>query len=351
MVAKPDSLKHRNTHIPASVQQSMAQHIERTMPHHLKKFQQGGYIPKHAEKAISQHVQKSLPGHLKKYADPYVQQNIMWGNNVTSPATSKASSAYRPYSPTSSNQSNVFDRQIFASDSSRQSAEEYVAPADTSQGGQDQQPQSSGDNYDFIMNQNPGNKSPLFAPENTKMRIAIFGVGIILLIILMIVFFSFLNAAGSKQKDNLLKVAQTQAEIIRVIKLGEKNISTSDLKDKTLTLQAVIATSQQEVIAALAARGEKANPKDLAKTQNPQTDAELENALAQARHDEAFNKILLNLLEQYSSQLNNIYNEGNASEKELATDAYNQIDLIFDLDQSTGSEDQVNDQQSQAVTQ
>lgn len=336
MIPKPDSLKNRNTYIPASVQKSMAQHIEHTMPGHLKKFQQGGYIPKHAEKAISQHMQKSLPSHLKQYADPYLQQNIMRGNNLTSSVTPKASS----YRPTVSRPGSMFNKQNFSSGSSQQIVGKYTTPAVNSQASQEQQPQGSGNNYDFIMNpQNSGNKSTFLAPQSTKMRILIFGGGIILLIILMSVFFSFLNAAGNKQKENLLEVAKTQQEIIRVIDSSKEFISARDLDDKVKTLRAVIVTSQQETTAALAAKGKEVNPKELAKSQNPQNDADLESARAQARGDEALNDILLNLLGQYAAQLQKVFDAGNESEKALATDAFNQVNLIYSLSNDASSED------------
>lgn len=330
MSAKPDSLKYRNTHIPVSVQKSVAQHMER-MPGHLKKYQQGGgYIPKHAEKAMSKHMQKSLPGHLKQYADPYIQQHVMWGNSPTSKASPTSSS---PSRSTMSNAPN--SRQIFSSSGPKQAVAEPSIPPYSEQDNQQSPPQNS-NNYDFIMDPpNAGNKSPFFAPGNTKMRIILFALGIIILIILMSVFFSFLNASGNKQKNNLLQVAQTQQEIIRVIDERDNFISDRNLKDKTKTLRAVMVTSQQETIAALGGRGEKLNPKELSKVENPQTDAELESAQEQAKHDEVLDEILLTLLNKYSVQLETVFSEGNASEKEFATDAFNQVDLIYNLGQTT----------------
>lgn len=338
MVAKPDSLKHRNTYIPSSVQKSMAQHIERTMPDHLKKFQQGGYIPKHAEKSMSQHMQKNLPGHLKKYADPYIQQKVMWGNNATSSASPTTLRGSSPYRPSVARSKNMFEKQIFSSDS-QQMAADSPASSGNLRGGQIPEQQDGGNNYDFIMNSQNQNKSPLFAPENTKMRIAIFAVGVILLIIIMSVIFSFLNSAGNKQKENLMSVAQTQQEVTRVLDLSKENITDAKLKDKTVTLRAVMISSQQDIVAALVARGSKANPKDLAQGQNPQIDTDLESALAQARYDEALNEILLSLMDQYMARLQAVFDNGNASEKELATEAFNQVNLIFDFGGATEAEE------------
>lgn len=205
----------------------------------------------------------------------------------------------------------------------------------------EQQNQNDNNNYDFIMNPpNPGNKSPLFAPENTKIRIAIFAGGIILLIILISIVFSFLNSAGNKQKENLFKAVRAQAEIIRVIDFSNQKVSDRELKDKITTLRAVLITSQQETTAALTARGQEINPKELGASENSQTNAALETAVEQARHDETLDEILTNLLEQYSTDLQAVFNEGNASEKELATDAFNQIDLAYGLSQDAASEEE-----------
>ncbi len=190
---------------------------------------------------------------------------------------------------------------------------------------------------------NPANgrtKPTLLAPQSAKMRIAIFAVGIILLIIIISVFFSFLNSAGNKQKDNLLSAAKTQQEIIRIIDASNEHISDRNLSDKVKTLRAVIMTSQREVTDALGARGAEANPKDLAKSQNPQNDSDLESARAQAKGDEVLNSILIGLLNQYASQLQAIFDAGNESEKALATDAFEQIDLIYNISQSSATETQ-----------
>ena len=346
MVAKPDSLKYRNTHIPSSVQKSMAQHMERTMPNHLKKFQQGGYIPKHAEKSMSQHMQKSLPGHLKKYADPYIQQKVMWGNNATSSASPTTPRGSSPYRPSATRSENMFQKQTFSSDS-QQMAADSPASSGNLQGGQIPEQQDGENNYDFIMNSQNQNKSPLFAPENTKMRIAIFAVGAILLIILVSVFFSFLNSAGNKQKENLMSTAQTQQEVTRILDLSKENIADAKLKDKAVTLRAVMISSQQDIIAALATRGSEANPKELGQGQNPQTDADLENALAQARYDEVLNEILLSLMDQYMTQLQAVFEDGNASEKELATEAFNQVDLILGFSETAEVEEAQPDEANQ----
>lgn len=204
-----------------------------------------------------------------------------------------------------------------------------------------QSPPQNENNYDFIMNPANGSAKPtLLAPQSAKARIAIFAGGIILLIILVSVFFSFLNASGNKQKDNLIGTAKTQQEIIRVIDLSQEFISDRNLDYKVKTLRAVIMTSQQEVTAASAARGSEINPKDLEKSQNPQNDTDLESARAQAKGDEVLNNILLGLLGQYSDQLQAVYDAGNESEKSLSTDAFNQINLIYGVDQGSGSDTQ-----------
>ncbi|HEX5798131.1 MAG TPA: hypothetical protein VFX79_02145 [Candidatus Saccharimonadales bacterium] len=340
MVAKPDSLNHRGAYVPASAQKSIAQHLDRTMPTHLRKYQQGGYVPKHAERAMSQHLQKTLPNRLKKHADPYLQQNVMWGNNAKSSTQSEPAKASPVYRPTvSSASSSTFEKQFFSPDNP-QSGEQPSSP-NTPAGGQDYQqaapPSQGGSDYDFIMN-SPSSGGPSFlGPQNTKMRIAVFAVGIILLIILMSVFFSFLNSAGNKQKENLLEVTKTQQEILRIINANKQSISDGKLKDKTETLRVVMLTSQQEFTAALSARGKKVSPKELETGRNPQNDAILEAGEAEARGDEVFDELLTSLLTEYSAQLQAVYESGNQSEQELATEAFNQVDLIYNLSQSNAS--------------
>ncbi|MEX2014851.1 MAG: hypothetical protein WD885_02855 [Candidatus Saccharimonadales bacterium] len=338
MVAKPDSLRYRGTYIPASAQKSIAQHVERTMPRHLRKYQQGGYIPKHAEKAMSQHLQKTLPDRLKKHADPYLQQNVMWANNAKpSVEPAKASPVYRPTA--SSVSPGTFDKQFFAPDNQQANEQQPVlnTPVSGTDNQQPSQPQG-GNEYDFIMNSSNSGASSFLAPQNTKMRLAIFGVGIILLIILVLMFFSFLNSGGNKQKENLLEVAKTQQEIVRLIDANGQFISNGGLKDKTQTLRVVMLTAQQEFTAALTARGKEVSPKELAAGTNPQNDTLLETAKAEARADEALDELLTTLLNQYSVQLQAVFDGGNQSEKDLATEAFGQIDLLYNLSKSNASD-------------
>lgn len=197
------------------------------------------------------------------------------------------------------------------------------------------QPPNNDNDYDFIMNPQQSSKPAFLGPESAKMRIIVFASGVIILIILMVLFFSFLNASSNAQKENLLKVAQTQEEIIRVVGLGEQNITERDLKTKTSTLKAVMLTSKQDTLSALSGRGQNVNPKKLAEGQNPQHDAELESASEQARHDEALNQILVKLLNQYALELEAVYNNGSAEEQEFSSEAFDQVDLIFDLSEDT----------------
>ncbi len=340
MAERSDSFRNRNTYIPPAVQKSIAQHMDR-MPSHLKKYQNGGYIPKHAERAMTRHMEKKLPSHLKQYADPYIQQKVVWSrDNNPAPVSDNSS---RPVSAYKSSMSAVppdaMGKEIFSPDS--QATTSGSPSQDDGGQGYQQPPAQSGNEYDFIMNSSGSNSgSSFFAPESAKMRIAIFALGITLLIILMIVFFSFLNAGSNKQKTNLLQVAKTQQEIIRLAEENNDKISSRDLKDKVKTLRAVMITSQQETIAALGSRGGKTSPKELSKSKNPQNDTELESARAQARGDTALDELLTELLGQYSNQLQAVYDNGSQGEKELATDAFNQIDLIYGLSQNAASEEQ-----------
>lgn len=299
--------------------------MERTLPAHLKKYQgaSAGFVPSHAEKAITQHMQKTVPKHMQKFVDPYVQQNVIspsistQGRAATRPQTgSKNTSTFVPNNP----------KQNFSNNISSQQNSNNLQPTQQSGG------QGSGNEgeYDFIMNPDQPSKQPLmFVPNSTLGRTMIFAVGIIFLIILIAVGFSLLNASANKQKDNLLEVAQTQSEIIRVIELGNENVFDASLEAQSKTLKTVVVTSQQEILAALSARGKTANDKDLAKAQNSENDSLIENGLNSGRHDQVFTEVLTELLGKYAVQLETVYDNGSSSEQSLSTDAYQQINIVF----------------------
>lgn len=312
-----DSYNNRYSYIPPAAQKSMAQHMDRTLPTHLKQYQQGGYIPKHAEKAMAEHMQKNLPSHLKQYADPYLQQNIVWSNQtkpspVTSATSSPVSRSVNPRVPRQSRTASINDQ-----------SSQPPAPAN-------QQGNPGGGDYDFIMNPQKPPKSPLFfVPASTTKRIMLAAGGLIALLMIMVVGSSFLNSANNAQNDKLLELAKTQTEIVRVSELASEKISDKNLLYQSVTVKASINSSKNEVVTALSKRGKKVKDKDLNSGENADNDEILSEGEQNGRYDNTYRQLLEQQLADYKKQLESVYDSGNSSEKDIMVSANNQIPLLL----------------------
>lgn len=322
-MAKPsESTKHAYTYIPPSVQKSLQTHMDRTMPAHLQKYQQGNaYVPYHAQKAMSDHMQKNLPSHLKKYADPYLHQTVIHpgsGNASVSPAAAAAPSpvqrTVRPMGGSfSPSQNQGFTGQT-------QAGPTQPSPS----------PSPDTDPYGFIMNPPSPARQPFTLPgDSMGVRVA-FGAGAFIILLILFSFVSsFLNKSNNLQKQKLLSLAQTQSEIASVADTASQKITDKDLLYRAATVKVTMESSKQQVIGALANRGKKkVNDKEI-NLANPADAAALSEGEQNGRYDDAYIQLLKQQLGVYQQKLQDVYNSGTVSEKTIANAANDQIELLL----------------------
>ncbi len=322
MVKASESAKHAYTYIPPSVQKSMTEHMERNMPGHLKKYQQGqGHIPEHVQNTMAQHLNRNMPGHMKQYVNPYLDQQVVnprAGNSVSPVASSPSRPAVHPAKARSSTRQ---DDNLFAPD------HPVTQPQEPNSA--DQLPEADNNPYGFIMNpQKPPRRSFSFGGGNNMVqKIAVIGGGLIALIIIFSVASSFLNGADNAQKDKLISLANVQAEIIRMVDTASENLSDQSLLYKASTVKISVESSQKEVLSALTDRGKKVKDEDIA-VQNPANDAALSEGQQNSRYDEAYSQLLDEQLADYRQQLQAVYDSGNPNEQEMAVSANEQLKLL-----------------------
>ena len=240
------TFKNRHEYIPPSVQQSMAQHMERSLPPNLKKYQEAGsYIPAHEERALSQHMQKNLPSHLKQYGDAYVQQNIVQPS-IARPGSSESLSSNTPSSasPVGPRLNQNFSGSTFQ-------------PSQPSSGNA-QPPNKPGGEYDFILDPQKPPRSPLpFSTGGKFQKILIIGGGIIILIVLAVVANSLLSGSANAQNNKLLTLAKTQTEIIRIIDEADDKVTDQELRNLSINTKLSVASTKQQTISSPASRGKE----------------------------------------------------------------------------------------------
>jgi hypothetical protein len=329
MATQSNSFQNRNSYIPPAVQKSMAAHMERVMPQQLKQYQgSGARMPARIEHEMTTKMQKNLPAHMQQYVEPYMQQNVVFGTNNSGTSqqlrtSAPAAQAYKPVQTQMVLPNNNSSRRSLRNNASYQASPNLNNP---------QNGPPSNNEYEFIMNAGNSPKKPLLdlGRASKFKKILIFGAGIILLLMLISIVFSFLNSAGSAQKDKLLELAQTQQEIIRVAEAAEEKIGDRNLLFKANSVRLAVSSSQQDIIAALAARGEKKIDKRLAAGLNPQNDAVLLEGEQNGNFDETYRALLQQQLNNYGLQLQAAHEGSTKSEKQAIEKAYSQLEILIE---------------------
>lgn len=299
---------NKNTYIPPQIEQAMSAHMKQSMPANLQKYQSmGTAMPGHAENAITQHLQESLPNHMKQYVKPYMHQNVIFGGG-----TNSSPPPVKPSGPTARSPSSFIrpprDRQQIRNDNTK----------------------SRQDPYGFILDPKPPEQSPLISgPNSTAKRTFIVAAGFILLIIIAVAGFNWLNSASNAQKQRMLEVAQSQAEIVRVAEASTTKASDRSVARLIALTQTTTRSSLNDTLGALSSRGvNKVSDKDLSKGKNPLNDQALAEGEASSNFDQTYLTLLKQQLDNYLIQLQAAHSGGNSAEQEAVRTAFEQANTL-----------------------
>lgn len=189
-------------------------------------------------------------------------------------------------------------------------------------------PTYSGDEdpYDFILKGNQKPKKTLLPSGNSrKSRILLVVGGVLAALFLLAIIFALVTSSGSSNAKSLLSLAQDQNEIIRISNNGGNQARDPTIQGFSQTVTLVLTTSQQKTVKYLNTHGVKTSSKSLALTRNAQTDATLKSADEAGRYDAELLKTLEGSLNDYKSQLNEMYKKTSSkSQKILLQQLYNQ---------------------------
>lgn len=191
---------------------------------------------------------------------------------------------------------------------------------------------SSGNPYDFILN-----------PEKPK-RVRKFGFGgsnlfktiaIILgsAFILMLIATIAVNLLAPKtlKKEDVISVAQTQHELIRVTNEAAGSAVQQVTKNLATTVQYTITTQQQATLKLLSTKGVTVEKKQLELKQNADTDQQFTTATSTSTFDTVFTQIIEKQLNSYASNLKQLYEQGGASksERDLFAKQHTEVQLLI----------------------
>lgn len=139
-----------------------------------------------------------------------------------------------------------------------------------------------------------------------KTRLAFVGMGVGVLLVIVIAFSLLLNR-GPSNKDQLLRLAQQQQELIRVSEIGVKKARNRQAQDLAITAQLSLTSEQGPLQAALKSQGVKVSSKQLNAGKDAKTDERLTQAEQTNRFDEEFLEYLQAGLLDYQKNLKAAY--------------------------------------------
>ena len=176
---------------------------------------------------------------------------------------------------------------------------------------QNPQPGQSGhDPYGFIMNPQPPAKRPtklLPSGDSPLQRLAIFGGGLVVLIIIFAIVMSFIGKSGQVGMDDVITVAQEQSELLRIATAAGEDTSSLATQNLASNLALSMQSAQNQTVAYLKENGHKVGTKTLALKRSTATDTTLQNAKEAGTYDSTFRGIVQTELTDYESSLTKAY--------------------------------------------
>jgi hypothetical protein len=163
-------------------------------------------------------------------------------------------------------------------------------------------------------------------------RVAIFGGGLVLLLILVIVFVSILTSGGKEKTQDLLTIAQEQTELIRVATDGTTHATTQPMQNLAQNVQASITSDNVALLAYMKNTGQKVAPKQLVLKHNNTTDTTLTTAQENSTYDSAFKDVIQTDLDAYGAALHKAIDANPGPKgKAILTQQYEAAKLLYNL--------------------
>lgn len=191
---------------------------------------------------------------------------------------------------------------------------------------------SSGNPYDFILNPEKPKKLRKFGfGGNNLFKTIAFILGGAFILMLIATVAANLLAPKTLKKEDVIGLAQTQQELIRVSNEASGSAVQQATKNLAATVQYTITTQQQASLELLTTKGVKVEKKQLELKQNADTDQQLATATSTSTFDTVFTQIIENQLNSYASNLKQLYEQGGAgkAESDLFAKQHTEVQLLI----------------------
>ena len=186
--------------------------------------------------------------------------------------------------------------------------------------------------YDFIMKPEPGKKPPrmsLLGNNTMAVRITILGLGVLVLIVAVGSFMTFLNRP-KYSTTALVGIAQQQAELVRVAGIVATISQNQKILNSSFTIKLGLGSDEQQLVNYLAKNHTRLDTATLGAKLNKQTNARLNSAVASSTLDSTYIDIIQSQLGSYLHALKAAYtsNPGPNGQKLLSAE-YKSASLLL----------------------
>lgn len=170
------------------------------------------------------------------------------------------------------------------------------------------QPNQQYNPYDFILNEQPSApQQPVYygGGGDKKRRILIAIVFSVVLIMVLVIGVSLISSIGRPSVDSITSVRAYQAEIERVIKLGEKDLKDPTTKNNLASLKAAIVSDRAQLDSYLTSASVKISESQLASKKDSKIDSALDSAKLNNTYDAVLLESVNSLANDYFNSVNN----------------------------------------------
>lgn len=184
--------------------------------------------------------------------------------------------------------------------------------------------------YDFL-NAPSGPKRTLFGTGGPKNKVLISVVFVLVVLLLVVVGFSFITSLGKKDYSAYNTLLKTQYELVRITELGTNKARTAEVRQFAATVQYATITEREAVVTLLTKAEQEVLVKQLAQAKDAANDKALATAEQANRYDEEVLKIMNSLLTSYYKQIKEIAPSASTkSEKALVTQLQANAKVVSD---------------------
>lgn len=192
-----------------------------------------------------------------------------------------------------------------------------------------QTPAGGHDPYAFIMADAPKQKRAFIPQPKTPKQKLLMGVGLLGVLFLFGIIFTLIFTSGGGATDNMLKIAQTQNEIVRVSDLAIRDLKSAPVLAFAQNTSLTVASDQRKNVAYISEFRKAPAAKELALGQNSQITSKLETASQAGRYDETFYDLMYDELLDYRNQLSETFKTASPKQKELLNGFYNNVNTLL----------------------